>query len=487
MNPFTPLKRLLPLVLATSLMPALAQESPLPSPSSTIVPLDELVPPLVSPVPTVSSSPLPQPWSDQALLDRVLSQNPILLAAQEAVEAARAEQKGMESELWPQLAFNSQFTAGTAERMSMAVPGIDPANMSMRPRGLTANLNLTAMYPLFTGGKIQAQVEGAKRRVQQMEADYAMRRLELRAETLTALLTRRWQRARAEVLTAEIERQTEDLRLAEERLSLGKDPRYVVLRSKSELARLQQELNMVLLEGNQQAVDLRRMAALPADTPLAEPLALTRPTRLVALPSLDEAQRLTAERSPQLASLQAQLAEADTRVQIARASYLPFIYLVGVYEQRVPEMPEMDYTSGGAIDLLIALPIFDGFRRDAEVERFQRESSRLLNEYTDVRNRLQADTGKLLLELETVRVNLELGQAAIEQMAEEYRIARLRYTSGKAILLELLDTANQLRTARLNQLEIWFRHESARLRFEQLIALNQTNGRPEDPEGTIRR
>lgn len=485
MNPLTLLKRLLPLFLAATFTPALAQESPLPSPSSTIVPLDEPAP--ISPVPTASASPQAAPWSDQALLERVLSQNPTLLAAQEAVEAARAEQKGMESELWPQLAFNSQLTAGSTERMSMPVPGIDPSNMSMRPRGLSANLTLTAMYPLFTGGKLQAQVEGARRRVQQMQAEYAMRRLELRAEALSALLSRRWQRARAEVLSAEIERQQEDLRLAEERLALGKDPRYVVLRSKSELARLQQELNLVMLELNQQEVDLRRMAALPAEAPLTEPLALTRPGRLIALPTPGEAQRLASERSPQLASLQAQLSEADTRVQIAQANYLPFIYLVGVYEQRIPEMPEMDYTSGGAIDLLIALPIFDGFRRDAEVERFQREASRLLNEYTDVRNRLQADTGKLLLELETVRVNLELGHAAVEQMAEEYRIVRLRYASGKAILLEVLDTANQLRAARLNQLENWFRHESARLRFEQLIALNDPSRPPEDPDGTIRR
>lgn len=455
---------------------------PEPRPTATVSPPDE-----ATSSPQLHPAGPASPWTEEKLLARILTQNPGLLAAQESVEAARAEQKGMESELWPILGVNGQFTAGTTERMSMPVPGVEPANMSMRPRGFTANLNVTAMYPLFTGGKLQAQVEGAKRRVQQAEAEYAVRRLELRAEAQLALLTLRWQTARADLLHAEVERQAEDLRLAEERFGLGKDPRYVVLRSQSELARLQQELNLTHLEIHHQQAELHRLAALPAEEPLFEAEPLRLPKVIQALPAAAEAERMAVAASPSLAILQAQVDEAETRVQIAQASYLPFIYLVGVYEQRIPEMPEMNYTSGGAIDLLIALPVFDGFRRDAEFERFQRDSSRLLNAYTDARNRLQTDTTKLLLELEALAINLDLGQAAVEQRAEEYRIARMRYTGGKAILLEMLDAANQLRAARLDQLETWFRYESARLRFEQLIALDETNAKPSDPEGTIRR
>lgn len=418
-----------------------------------------------------AASPLVPPMTDPQLLERIMSRNPTLLAAQEAVEAARAEQKGMEGMLWPMISVNGQATAGTAERMSMPVPGIEPGNMSMRPRGLTANLNITAMYPLFTGGKFQAQIEGAKRRVEQAEAELAARRLELRAEAELSLLNLRWQRAQAELLQLDFERQAADLALEEERLRLGKVARYIVLRSRSELARLQQDINLVHLEIHQQQADLRRMAALPGDAPLAEPLALKLPGALTPLLSAAEAERIALDRSPRLAVLRAQLAEADTRVQIAKANYWPFVYLAGVYEQRIPEMAEMNYTSGGAIDLLVALPVFDGFRRDNELERIERDASRLLNEYTDARNRLQTEAGKSLLELEAMRVNLELAQAAVEQFEEEYKIVRLRYTSGKAILLELLDTANQWREARLNQLEFWYRHESARLGFERTLAI----------------
>lgn len=478
------MKRYLWLTLLLALVaPAYAQETPAPQPSPSPVTEPDSKPSqetsqITEPI-GAESTPFTQPMTDSQLLERIMSRNPTLLAAQEAVEAALAEQKSMEGMLWPMISANGQFTAGTAQRMSMTVPGVEPGNMSMRPRGLTANLNVTAMYPLFTGGKFQAQIEGAKRRVEQAEAELAARRLELRAEAELSLLTLRWQRAQAELLQLEFERQSEDLSLEEERLKLGKVARYIVLRSRSELTRLQQDINLVQLELHRQQADLRRMAALPGEALLDQPLPLKLPGALTPLLSVNEAEHIALDRSPRLALLKAQLAEAETRVQIAKANYWPFVYLAGVYEQRIPEMAEMDYTSGGAIDLLVALPVFDGFRRDNELERIERDASRLLNEYTDARNRLQTEARKALLELEAMRANLDLAQAAVEQFEEEYRIVRLRYTSGKAILLELLDTATQRREARLNQLEFWYRHESARLGFERTLALESQMVRPD--------
>ncbi|HEY9843942.1 MAG TPA: TolC family protein [Candidatus Obscuribacterales bacterium] len=405
------------------------------------------------------------------ILTRVLSRNPALLASQEALAAARAEQKANEALLWPMLSVNGQYTAGTSQRMSMPVPGVEPANMSMRLEGLSANINLTAMYPLFTGGKFQAQIEGARNRVRQKEAELAAQKLELLAETRQALLTLRWQEARAQLFESELLRQQGEIEFAEQRLALGKLPRYMVLRAHSEAARLQQELNMSHLEMHHQMSEIWRLAALPEDTPLAElpPLALA--STLPTLPTPAEAQRLAAERSPRLQALQAQLSEAETRVQLARANYYPFIYLTGTLEQRIPELPEMGSTSGAAVDLLIAMPVFDGWKRDAELERLQHESGSLLNQYTDARNSLQTQTTKLLLEMATLQANLDLSAQLVAQLAEESRIARLRFENGKAIQLELLETINQWRSARLAQLENAYRFESARIQLDQLLAL----------------
>ena len=57
----------------------------------------------------------------------------------------------------------------------------------------------------------------------------------------------------------------------------------------------------------------------------------------------------------------------------------------------------------------------------------------------------------------------------------QYVKARLRYQGGKAILLELLDASNQVRQARLNQLEISFDYQLARIELDQLLAIEDSD------------
>ncbi|MBT9543898.1 MAG: TolC family protein [Candidatus Sericytochromatia bacterium] len=417
------------------------------------------------------SSPSERVQTENDLLERALAHNPELLAAQEGIAMARADYRRLQAELWPWLSFNSQSTAGSNQRMSMPVPGIEPANMSMRPPGLTANLNLTALYPLFTGGKVQAQLEGGKRRLEQSEAEYQSKRLEVQAEVQQLQLLRRMLSAQQRVLHQELKRLDAALSLAEERYRLGKDPYYILLRVRSEQARRLQELNNNRLQQEKSLADLRRWAALPPQTLLPPLPELEANPSGGYLPSLHDAGKLALQNTPQLRVFRSMLGEAETRVQIAQASYFPFVYLVGVAELRVPERPEMDYSSGVALDLLISLPVFDGFRRDAEVERLKREASQLQNRLNDAQNRLQAELLKEWHSLQLNRANLELSAQVLSQSEEEFRIAQLRYHSGKAILLEWLDAANQLRQARLAQLENSYNFQIAQVRFEQLLAL----------------
>ena len=408
--------------------------------------------------------------SEREVIEHIATHNPLLLGAQEAVLAARAEQKELEAALWPVLGVNSQFTAGNVQHMSMPVPDVPAASMSMRPEGLTANLNATVMYPVFTGGKIQAQIEGARQRVQQAQTDYTQQLLLLRTDALLALLNIRWQSARIAVFIAERERQREDLKLFQKRFALGKEAHYNVLRSQALLDNIQQSLNKAELERVQQSIELRRIVALPTETSFAfsEPLGDPGPFKNGF--ELQHIKQQITERSPQLNILKSRILEAEARVQISQSRYMPFIYLVGVYEQRIPEIESMQYTSGAAVDLLISLPVFDGFNRDAESERLRREVAVLRYNYADVQNRLHAEADKWLMALQMNQQNIQLSASAVQQSQEEYRLAKQRYDLGKTILLELLEASRLQQQAQLNQLENWFLYETSRIRLEGLIA-----------------
>lgn len=414
--------------------------------------------------------------SEQEVIQHIIAHNPVLLGAQEAVNIARAEQKESEAALWPILGVNSQFTAGNVQHMSMPVPDVPAASMSMRPQGLTANLNATVMYPVFTGGKIQAQIEGARQRVQQAQIDYTQQLLSLRTDALLALLNMRWQSSRIAVFIAERERQREDLKLIEKRFALGKEPYYNVLRSQALLDNIQQSLNKAELERAQQGLELRRITALPKETPLLFSEALDNPGPFKGVFERQRIKQQITEHSPQLNILKSRILEAETRVRISQSRYMPFIYLVGVYEQRIPEIESMQYTSGAAVDLLISLPVFDGFNRDAESERLRKEVTLLRYTYADVENRLHAEADKWLIALEVNQQNIELSASAVQQSQQEYSLIKQRYDLGKAILLELLEASRLYQQAQLNQLENWLLYETSRIRLESLIDQSVVSG-----------
>lgn len=412
--------------------------------------------------------------SEREVIQRIATHNPMLLGAQEAVLAARAEQKELESALWPVLGVSSQFTAGNVQHMSMPVPDVPAASMSMRPQGLTANLNATVMYPVFTGGKIQAQIEGARQRVQQAQTDYIQQLVLLRTDALLAFLNIRWQRARRGVLIAERDTQEENLKLIQKRFALGKEAHYNVLRAQAERDNIQQSLNKAELEMTQQSIELRRLAALPTEIGLASPEPLSdpfiAPGAFKSPFELQQIKQQITDRSPPLNLLKARILEAETRVRISQSRYMPFIYLVGVYEQRLPEIEMMQYTSGAAVDLLISLPVFDGFNRDAESDRLRREVAVLRYRYTDAQSRIHAEADKLLSGLQIAQQNIKLSASAVAQSQAEYTLTKQRYDRGKIVLLELLESSRFQQQARLNQIENWFIYETARIRLEGLFA-----------------
>jgi len=257
---------------------------------------------------------------------------------------------------------------------------------------------------------------------------------------------------------------------------LGKEPYYNVLRSQALLDNIQQSLNKAELERAQQGLELRRITALPKETPLLFSEALDNPGPFKRVFERQRIKQQITEHSPQLNILKSRILEAETRVRISQSRYMPFIYLVGVYEQRIPEIESMQYTSGAAVDLLISLPVFDGFNRDAESERLRKEVTLLRYTYADVENRLHAEADKWLIALEVNQQNIELSASAVQQSQQEYSLIKQRYDLGKAILLELLEASRLYQQAQLNQLENWLLYETSRIRLESLIDQSVVSG-----------
>lgn len=400
-----------------------------------------------------------------------LARHPRILAAQEEVEQAQEEVRMAEAKLWPQLSWNTQGTLGTSQHMSLPVPGVEPMNMSMRPAGVSANLALTALMPIYTGGRLESEVASARERLGIARLNWQSVQQSLWRELRQTLLELAWIQAKQEVLEHFKHWHQEMLHISQEQFQQGKIPRYLLLRSASDLAQLEVEAEALRLEARKQTLSLQQLlsgAAIPAEIPH-----LKIPDTLPVLSDPSTWIQLVLERSPEIRAYRHKLKEAEMRVRWAEASYFPFVYLAAVYEQRLPENPMMQITSGGAVDLLIAWPIFDGFQRESQLKRYQSQARQRLAEYTDLQNRIKTRVEQLHAQQLTRLAQLQIQGQLCANLEEELRIARLRLEHGKGLVLEVLEALARLQSERLRQLESWA--DVLRIQFEldELMGLGE--------------
>ncbi len=109
------------------------------------------------------------------------------------------------------------------------------------PPGAFVDANLMVMYPLYTGGRLQAMVRQAAAMQDASEAQREMQRQEVALLTRTAYREVLARRALVEVAQARLNEDEERLRIDRVRLAQEQIPAYYVQRDEAEAAQARQE------------------------------------------------------------------------------------------------------------------------------------------------------------------------------------------------------------------------------------------------------
>ncbi|MBX6366245.1 MAG: TolC family protein, partial [Gemmatimonadetes bacterium] len=285
----------------------------------------------------------------------------------------------------------------------------------------------------------------------------ALQLREQRAETELAVRTA-YYRA---LLAAELERiadaavkQAEDF-LAQERLreKSGAAAELDVLRAEVALENLKPQQVQARNAAELALLDLRRLVNAPADRPLKLTTPLEPPPegRLAAAPVSPErwlARRAAVEAADRTVRMR------ELGVKIARGSFLPQVSLRMSYGRlayptealRLAGDWRTDWTAG----LSVELPVFDGLRRNAQLDEAhaQLEAARL--ELARLREGVQLQYEQARGEQERAAATIAARQKNVTQAQRVYDLTVLRYDKGLATQLEVNDARLALLQARTN-------------------------------------
>lgn len=313
----------------------------------------------------------------------------------------------------------------------------------------TQDLNLTAMWPLFSGGRTyygykaaKARAEAADQMLRGTETDVAM---QARLDYIAVL-----KEAENARVTGDLVRQTEErLRVSREEFAAGRAAQFNVLRDEAELANAIQMDTMAKNQAQLALITLK--TTLGVD--LASPITLTEPLQYQPIAaSVDEGIRQALVSHPEILAAEKEMQATESEVRSAWGRYLPELSATWMYDwQRMRNRGEpTDKPEGYSAGVVLTIPLFDGFMRENAIGTARAKRDKAQEQAVLARQQIAKDVNQAALLLGAAEKNVDASRKGLDNAEEQFRIVQERYAGGRGIQLEVLDAQTALTRARFN-------------------------------------
>jgi multidrug efflux system outer membrane protein len=365
--------------------------------------------------------------------ERATIANPNLQAAFARVEQARFAARMSRSQLLPDVGFNPSFRR---ERYS---PNQEPAFGAITVNTIRVPLDLS--YEIDLWGRIRRNFEASRANAQATAAAYQNAMLTLQGDVAQSYFSIRAIDAEIDTVTRTVGLRDEQLKLTQSRFQGGIGNELDVARAETQLAATESELAALLRRRTELENGLAillgefpsnfKLAPLPASSewkPAAPEVPPGLPSELL-------------ERRPDVAQAERDLAAANARIGVAKASYFPVVTLTGSGGYLSAEFDSLFNWSSHiwSIGPAVSMPIFAQARNRANVRRTRAAFDEAAAHY---RGQVLVAFSEVENNLSAIRYLAEQRAAAERAVVSSVRAATLanqRYQSGISNYLEVVD------------------------------------------------
>lgn len=371
-----------------------------------------------------------------ALQAEALESNQDLKATAARLAQARALEGSARAERMPQV--DAGF-GPTRQRPSPASQGLDE-DAPVSPDTLwRAQLGIAYEVDLF--GRVASTVAAAGADSQQYEALLRSVQLALQADVAQAYFLLRELDAEQALFDATVSLRAEALELVRRRFEAGDIGELEVARARTELAATQAEAHGI---ARRRAAAEHALAILLGRPPAAfdfapQPLGRITVEVPAGLPSA------LLERRPDIAAAERAMAAANARIGAAHAAFFPRLTLTGAFGHESAELGDLfqwssrTFLLGPLVGGMLSLPIFDGGRRQAGLDRaravYEEEVARYRQSVLEAFR--EVEDGLAALRLLGARTHAQDEAVAAAERAA--RLSRLQYREGATSHFEVID------------------------------------------------
>ena len=181
------------------------------------------------------------------------------------------------------------------------------------------------------------------------------------------------------------------------------------------------------------------------------PYSIAASQQIHPLPTRDEVNQAAARNNPELKSALAALNVSNADVLSARAAYLPDLGLNVTYGIDAPQFattaPDHLRNLGYSASVTLDIPVWDWLATQHKVKQseIRRDAARVA--LTATQRQLIARLDEVYAEAAAARDQLASLDSSASTAAESLRLTRMRYSSGEATVLEVVDAQTTLMSA----------------------------------------
>jgi outer membrane protein TolC len=397
---------------------------------------------------------------------RSVSNQPLIQAAEAAVESARAKLGQARSAYYPDI-------NGTAS-WDHVIPNeqllFGGELFTLAPTDYW-DFNAGAHQLIYDFGKREFNVKLAKSGIDAALINVSQIKTNIAFETLRTFYSVLFLGKEAASFDERIENLEQHRRDAENREKTGSSTHLDVVTTEVNIANVKSDRIDAADQLERQKSRLRQLLGLDPDEPLVAEGDFTSDSKAGDASSLvgkaldDRPDLLQAANSVEMASLDKTLAVLGNRPSITAGAGLGFKNGLFTVDNTDLNALEFNWNVGVALNV----PIFDGFmtaNRRAEAEGSLAAAK---DEVEDLRRTIEAQVVQAIRSLAASRSRVENSADQLTQTKQALDIARAQYTLGVITNLQYLDSQTSLELAKLNRLNALYKEALSEVDLEQAV------------------
>lgn len=327
---------------------------------------------------------------------------------------------------------------------------------------------LTFSFPIYTGNKLENQIDEAKLNLKISDLNFELVRQQLKQNVVAGYFNVLQCRNTLAINQLSVDNYAKHLQEVQLRFEQGTVAKYDVLASQVSLANAQNNLSKAQNSYEFAVAALNNMIGLPLDNAM---ILKDNFEYDAYVQTLEECKQYAMNHRPEIIQHDTKIAMAHDDLDLAKSGYRPTVNFLATqnwyYSSALPGSDNSNWSVG----LTASFNVFDSGMTKAKVDQAEYAIRAAEEQYSEERDAVLLEVQQYYLNLREAETRIETSKVTTEQAEESLRVANTRYEAGIGTNLDVLDAVLACTTAKTNNIQALYDYNINKSQLERAMGV----------------